>query len=85
MKRINILTIGMVICATNFPARPIKKTNIVLILADNVGLIRGDFFETSIDRLLQQDMVFTNGYAGEANCAPIGAWLPSWENIFRRQ
>ena len=61
----------------------IKKPNIVLILADDlgwkdVGYQGTDFMETpNIDRLAREGMVFTAGYAGAGNCAPSRACLIS--------
>ena len=64
-----------------------SKTNIVLINIDDlgwhdVGFSGSEFFETpNIDLLSQKGMVFTNGYAAAANCAPsraslfTGQWL----------
>ncbi len=64
-------------------AKPLRKPNIVLILADDlgwkdVGYQGSDFMETpNIDRLAKEGMVFTAGYAGAGNCAPSRACLLS--------
>ena len=60
-----------------------RKPNIVLIFADDlgwkdVGYQGTDFYETpNIDRLAKSGMVFTNAYAGGANCQPSRACLMS--------
>ncbi|WP_232829211.1 sulfatase [Aureibaculum luteum] len=57
------------------------KPNIVLINIDDLGwrdvsFMGNDFFETpNIDALSKEGMVFTNGYASAANCAPSRANL----------
>lgn len=60
-----------------------SRPNIVLIYADDlgwrdVGYQGSDFHETpNIDRLAQQGMVFSQAYAGAANCAPSRAVMLS--------
>lgn len=60
-----------------------KKTNIVLILIDDmgwrdVGFMGSQYYETpNIDQLASQGMIFTNAYANAANCAPTRASLLS--------
>lgn len=62
-------------------ARAQTRPNLLLIYADDlgwkdVGYQDTDFYETpNIDRLAQQGMVFTQGYAGAGNCAPSRAVL----------
>jgi arylsulfatase A-like enzyme len=62
---------------------PEQRPNIVLIFADDlgwkdVGYQGTDFYETpNIDRLAKAGMVFTQAYAGAANCAPSRAVLLS--------
>ncbi len=64
-------------------AQPPALPNIVLIFADDlgwkdVGYQGTDFYETPhIDRLAQQGMVFSAGYAAAGNCAPSRACLLS--------
>ena len=64
-------------------AKPAQPPNIVLIFADDlgwkdVGYHGTDFYETpNIDRLAKSGMVFTQAYAGMANCAPSRAVLMS--------
>jgi len=70
---------------TGFTAetKPLRKPNIVLILADDlgwkdVGYQGSDFMETpNMDRLAKEGMVFTAGYAAAGNCAPSRACLLS--------
>lgn len=58
-----------------------KKPNILLINIDDmgwrdVGFMGSDYYETpNIDQLASEGMVFTNGYAAAANCAPSRASL----------
>ncbi len=60
-----------------------QKPNIVFIFADDlgwkdVGYNGNDYYETpNIDKLAANGMVFTNGYASAANCAPSRASLMS--------
>ncbi|MET2984304.1 sulfatase [Aureibaculum conchae] len=57
------------------------KPNIVLINIDDLGwkdlsFMGNDYFETpNLDALSKEGMVFTNGYASAANCAPSRANL----------
>ncbi len=65
-----------------------QKPNIIIINVDDmgwrdVGFMGTGFYETpNIDDLAHQGMVFTNGYAPAANCAPsraclmTGKWTP---------
>lgn len=59
------------------------RPNIVLFLADDLGwtgarCFGSDFYETpNIDRLAQEGMRFTSGYAAAANCAPSRASIMS--------
>ena len=60
-----------------------KKPNILFIYLDDFGwkdvsYMGSDFFETpTLDKLASQGMVFTDAYAGAANCAPSRACLLS--------
>ena len=64
-------------------AKPLRKPNIVLIFADDlgwkdVGYQGSDFMETpNIDRLAKEGLVFTAGYAGAGNCTPSRSCLLS--------
>ena len=63
--------------------------NIIYINVDDlgykdVGFMGSTYFETpNIDELSKQGMVFTQGYAGAANCAPSRACLMSGQNTPR--
>lgn len=64
------------------------KPNIILINVDDmgwrdVGFMGSEYYETpNIDQLSKSGMIFTNGYASSANCAPsraslmTGKWAP---------
>lgn len=60
-----------------------QKTNIVFIMADDlgwqdVGFMGCDFFETpNIDKLASQGMIFNKAYTSGPNCAPTRASLMS--------
>ncbi|UOY05780.1 sulfatase [Muricauda sp. SCSIO 64092] len=66
-----------------------ERPNVVFIMVDDlgwkdVGYMGGDFFETpNIDKLATEGMVFTNSYAGAANCAPSRACLMTGQNTPR--
>ncbi len=74
------LTVDTAFGESNLSSRP---PNIVLIFADDlgwkdVGYQGSDFMETpNLDRLAEQGMVFTAGYAAAGNCAPSRACLLS--------
>lgn len=71
--------------------RKSDKPNIVLINIDDMGwrdtgFMESDFYETpNLDALADRGMIFTNGYATAANCAPsracmmTGKWTPRHE------
>lgn len=60
-----------------------SKPNVLFILADDLGwkdtgFMGSTYFETpNLDKLAAQSMVFTQAYAGAANCAPSRACLMS--------
>lgn len=62
-----------------------QKPNILLINIDDmgwrdVGFMGSEYYETpNIDALAADGMIFTNAYAGAANCAPSRACLMSGE------
>ncbi|WP_299552301.1 sulfatase [Seonamhaeicola sp.] len=66
-----------------------SKPNIVLINVDDLGwkdlgYMGSNYYETpNIDQLAKDGMVFTNAYAGAANCAPSRACLISGLNTPR--
>lgn len=65
------------------------KPNIIYINVDDlgwkdVGFMGSTYFETpNINQLSKEGMVFTQGYAGAANCAPSRACLMSGQNTPR--
>ena len=77
---IGFLYIGLIFisCNTN---EGIKKPNIVIINVDDMGwkdlgYMGSQYYETpNIDQLSGSGMIFTNGYASAANCAPSRACL----------
>ena len=84
----SILLAPVVFSACN-QKKPETSPNIVLIVADDlgwkdVGYMGSSYYETpNIDRLAGQGMIFTNAYAGAANCAPSRACLMSGLNTPR--
>lgn len=69
------------LCAS--AARAEEKPNVLFIFLDDfgwrdAGFMGSDFYETpNLDALAARGMVFTNAYAGAANCAPSRACLLS--------
>lgn len=59
--------------------RSTKRPNIIFIMIDDmgwrdVGFMGSEYYETpNIDKLAAEGVVFTNGYANAANCAPTRA------------
>lgn len=90
MKYITNLSIVLIIllssCSNNVKDK--VRPNIVIINIDDmgwkdVGYMGSEYYETpNIDSLAASGMVFTNGYAASANCAPsraclmTGKWTP---------
>ena len=85
----NIFIVGFVIAISVFSCQTQeKKPNIIIINIDDMGwrdlgFMGSEFYVTpNIDKLSAQGMVFTNGYAASANCAPsraclmTGQWTP---------
>ena len=76
-------TFGSIMVLAGLSAQATERPNIVLIFADDlgwkdVGYQGSSFCETpNIDRLAQEGMVFSNGYAAAGNCAPSRACLLS--------
>ncbi|QDT36804.1 sulfatase [Stratiformator vulcanicus] len=68
-----------------------ERPNILFIYLDDLGwrdpgFMGSDFYETPhLDRLAAQGMVFTDAYAGAANCAPSRACLLSGQYSPRHQ
>src|SRR5262245_12724527 len=78
------LLAGLVLTAASAPAaEPPPRTNIVFILADDLGWTDlgcqgSKYYETpNIDRLARQGIRFTNGYTCGPNCQPTRAALMS--------
>lgn len=81
-----LLSIVLGACATK--TKDQIKPNVVLINIDDMGwkdlgFMGSEYYETpNIDALAAQGMVFSNGYAAAANCAPsraclmTGQWTP---------
>ncbi|MCA9140438.1 MAG: sulfatase [Planctomycetales bacterium] len=68
-----------------------EKPNVLFIFLDDfgwrdAGFMGSDFYETpNLDALASRGMVFTNAYAGAANCAPSRACLLSGQYSPRHQ
>ena len=75
--RLTILSLLLLSVVCNGAQRP----NILFIYLDDFGwkdtsYAGSDFYETPhLDKLAEQGMVFTDAYAGAANCAPSRACL----------
>ncbi|AJR04504.1 sulfatase [Siansivirga zeaxanthinifaciens] len=90
MRKVQIIcaVFFVVISSLNAQSKDKTKPNILIINIDDmgwkdVGFMGSEYYETpNIDALAQQGMVFTNGYAASANCAPsraclmTGLWTP---------
>jgi len=84
MSRIAVLLAIVVLSlVTHCTAAELKRPNIVLIFADDLGwqdtgFSGSDFNESpNLDRLAKQGMVFTQAYSSAGNCAPSRACLLS--------
>lgn len=70
-------------CKTAINSRDTSKPNILLINIDDmgwrdVGFMGSQYYETpNLDALAADGMIFSNAYAGAANCAPSRACLMS--------
>ena len=75
-----VAAIGLALCDSAAARTP---PNILFIYLDDFGwkdtsYMGSDFFETPhLDKLASEGMIFTNAYAGAANCAPSRACLLS--------
>lgn len=71
--------------------KEVQKPNVLFINIDDLGwkdlgYMGNDYHETpNIDKLASEGMVFTNGYAGAANCAPSRACLMSGQTTSRHK
>jgi arylsulfatase A-like enzyme len=80
--RIFALILLLTAAANSLGAAP-RQPNIVLIFADDLGwkdvsYQGSDYYETpNIDRLAQEGIVFSDGYASAGNCAPSRACMLS--------
>ncbi len=78
-----ILLLGaiLLVAGCNSFHKKVKKPNIILILADDLGwkdagFMGSKYYETpALDALAASGMSFTNAYANAANCAPTRACL----------
>jgi len=74
-----LLFLGFMAQLQGATVKPSKKSNIVFILADDLGwkdlsCYGSDFFETpNIDKLAQKGILFTNAYAASPLCSPTRA------------
>lgn len=85
VRSIKFLALLLLVCSCNGKKETTsnfdKKPNIVLINIDDLGWADlgfqgSDYFETpNLDALSKKGMIFTNGYASAANCAPSRAGL----------
>ncbi len=81
MQVLRILTLGWFVACCGMAAAADRKPNVLVILADDLGL--GDFSEfgtadvrtPNIDRLAKEGMTFENFYANSCVCSPTRASL----------
>ena len=88
-KFLSSLTIFGLIFNFSFAQKDTLKPNMIYINVDDlgykdVGFMGSTYFETPhIDKLSKEGMIFTQGYAAAANCAPSRACLMSGQNTSR--
>lgn len=81
LKFITVFIAGCLVVCGTVSAQPVRKPNVVLILADDLGYGDvGAYGQTriktpNIDRLAREGMRFTQFYAGSPVCAPSRATL----------
>jgi arylsulfatase A-like enzyme len=81
LKFITVIIAGCLVACGTLVAQPVRKPNVVLILADDLGYGDvGAYGQTriktpNIDRLAREGMRFTQFYAGSPVCAPSRATL----------
>ena len=87
-KKVLIVLTAALYLLVNLSLAQTKRPNILIILVDDmgwrdVGFMGSQFYETPVmDALAAKGMIFTNAYAGAANCAPSraclmsGQWMP---------
>jgi arylsulfatase A-like enzyme len=81
----SLVTVVLAILANDLLAQapPARQPNVLFIFLDDYGwrdcgFMGSDYYQTpNIDALAARGMVFTNAYAGAANCAPSRACLLS--------
>ncbi|MEN8128422.1 MAG: sulfatase, partial [Planctomycetota bacterium] len=77
------VVVSVFVVPTHAVSETAKKPNIVLLYADDFGYTDlacqgSEYYETpNLDRFAKEGMVFTDGYAAAANCAPSRAALMS--------
>jgi len=84
ISRVSVLiSIGLLPIFMLAANKPVKKPNVLFILADDFGYhdmssMGSKFYETpNIDKIAGQGMVFTNGYAACQVCSPSRASIMS--------
>lgn len=83
---VSLVAVSCIINSEQNEISDAEKPNIVLINVDDLGwkdlgFMGSNYYETpNIDALSKQGMVFTNAYAGAANCAPSRACMLSGLN-----
>ncbi|MBG7630041.1 MAG: sulfatase [Bacteroidetes bacterium] len=88
-KTVFIFLFAAIFCLSLNSQNTVATPNIIYINVDDlgwkdVGFMGSTYFETpNIDNLSKEGMVFTQGYAGAANCAPSRACLMSGQNTPR--
>ena len=86
-----VVIAAMLALSTGSDARAESKPNVLFLFLDDfgwrdAGFMGSDFYETpNLDSLAAQGMVFTNAYAGAANCAPSRACLLSGQYTPRHE
>lgn len=90
MKKIYLLLLPLLFLTVKCTEEnEIEQPNIVLINVDDlgwkdVGFNGSRYYETpNLDRLAKESVLFTNAYAGAANCAPSRACMMSGQNTPR--
>jgi len=80
---VRVLIVAVGFCVASFLHAEERRSNILFIYLDDfgwrdAGFMGTDFYETPhLDALAARGMVFTDAYAGAANCAPSRACLLS--------
>lgn len=91
MKKIKLIVFACAFITIQACAKESEKPNIVFILIDDLGwtdvsYMGSDYYRTPhIDDLAKGGMVFTNGYANAANCAPTRSSILSGQYTPRHE